>query len=98
MQQITREMGCSIEDLVRWFPLAMGDFYSQTSLKIDGSYLIQASQPLIVITGFSRPTRQIALLHIPVLQLNLSFVKSLSPTQCEQVIKRFDLYTRRGGG
>ena len=98
MYQVTREMGCSVEDLVRWFALAMGDFHPRTSLKIDGTHLFQVNQPLIEITGFCRPTRKIALLHIPVLELKLVFTNNLTVAQCEQVMKRFDLYTRRGGG
>jgi len=98
MQQVTREMGCSIEDLVRWFPLAMGDLHSLANLKIDGNPLFLVNDPLIEVVGFSKPARKIALLHIPVLELKIIFDKSLTPSQCEKAIQRFDLYTRRGGG
>ena len=91
-------MGCSIEDLVRWFPLAMGDLHSLANLKIDGNPLFLVNDPLIEVVGFSKPARKIALLHIPVLELKIIFDKSLTPSQCEKAIQRFDLHTRRGGG
>jgi hypothetical protein len=91
-------MGCSVEDLLRWFRLAMGDLHPRTSLEIDGKLLIPSENPLIEISGFSRPARSIALLNIPVLDLRLRFSESLSDLECKEAIKRFDLYTRRGGG
>lgn len=98
MKQINREMGCSVDDLLRWFPLAMGELSPRTSLKIDGNILISVENPLIEISGFNRPARTIALLNIPVLDLQLGFSESLSAHDCNEAIKRFDLYTRRGGG
>lgn len=98
MQQIKREMGCSVDDLLRWLPLATGDFYTHTSLKIDGNILMSREDPLLEISGFIRPARTIALLEIPVLELNLHFSGSLSAFECQEAIRRFDLYTRRGGG
>ncbi|WP_281776846.1 hypothetical protein [Polynucleobacter sp. KF022] len=98
MYQIKREMGCSIEDLTRWLPQALGELYSSASLDLNGKVLLQAQNPLVEISGFSRPSRKIALLNIPVLELKLVFAQSLSPSQVEQALNRFDLYTRRGGG
>lgn len=98
MLQIKKEMGCSVDDLLRWLPLATGDFYARTSLKIDGHILIPRENPLLEISGSIRPARTIALLEIPVLELNLQFSGSLSAFECQEAISRFDLYTRRGGG
>lgn len=98
MLQIKREMGCSVDDLLRWFPLAMGELYSRASLEIDGKILISGENPLIEISGSSRAARVIALLNIPVLELNIGFSQSLSALERDAAIKRFDLYTRRGGG
>ena len=91
-------MGCSVDDLVRWFPLAMGDFYAKTSLNVDGSELFHPLSPLIEITGITKPPRKIALLSIPVLSLRFSFAKSLGIKERERIMECFDLYTRRGGG
>jgi len=98
MHQFKREMGCSKEDLVRWMPQALGDLYSAATVVLDGQALLQAENPLVEISGFSRPSRKIALLHIPVLELNLVFSESLGSIKTEEALNRFDLYTRRGGG
>jgi len=98
MQHIKREMGCSVDDLLRWLPLAMGDFYPHTSLTIDGNTLISKANPLLEISGSIKPVRTIALLEIPVLELHLRFAEPLSAFECQEAIRRFDLYTRRGGG
>jgi len=98
MHQIKREMGCSIEDLLRWLPQALGDLYSEACVELDGQVLLLAKNPLIKISGLSRPSRKIALLHIPILEINLTFSQSLSTIELEEALKRFDLYTRRGGG
>ena len=91
-------MGCTVADLVRWLPQALNDLYSQTSLMIDGEDLLVASNPVLQISGITRPERKIALLNIPVLDLKLSFGSSFSQERLVDVLRRFDLYTRRGGG
>jgi len=98
MGQVKREMGCSLEDLVRWLPSAMGNLFPNTRLELDGSVLMQTKTPLVMISCSIRPARQIALLNLPVLDLTLLFSESLTQIQCDEAIKRFDLYTRRGGG
>ena len=45
----------------------------------------------------TRNDRQIALLRIPQLQLQLKFI-NLADHQIQALLERFDLYTRRGGG
>ncbi|QWD60303.1 hypothetical protein [Polynucleobacter sp. MWH-UH35A] len=98
MAEVTREMGCSIDDLVRWLPMAMRNFDAQTSLYVDGIELRHSESPLIEIVGVTRPPRKIALLSIPVLSLKFIFAKNLDSLECERIMERFDLYTRRGGG
>lgn len=98
MLEFTREMGCSVADLVRWFPLAMGKFHHQTSLQVDGITLFQPENPLIKISGTIGAPRKIALLAIPVLNLSFIFDESLGASEREQIMECFDLYTRRGGG
>jgi len=52
-----------------------------------------------VIAAHTKPAQQIALLKIPVLEVNFSFAMSaFNAEQVAQVIAKFDLYTRRGGG
>jgi hypothetical protein len=98
MRQVKREMGCSLEDLVRWLPSAMGNLFPNTSLESDDSVFMQTEIPLVMISCSVRPARQIALLNVPVLELTLLFSEGLTQIQCDEAIKRFDLYTRRGGG
>jgi hypothetical protein len=98
MAQFTREMGCTPADLIRWLPEALGDLYPHASLKLDGNILLSAQNPQLEMIGVSRPVRKIALLHIPVLDLTLSFSENWTLMECEKALKRFDLYTRRGGG
>ena len=31
-----RLMGCSVEDLIRWLPEALGSYYEHSTLDIDG--------------------------------------------------------------
>ncbi len=91
-------MGCTPEDLVRWLPQALGSLYPQTSLIIDGNVLLSAVKPKLEVMGASKPARKIALLEIPILELKLCFSENWSASECEDALKRFDLYTRRGGG
>ena len=98
MIQIKREMGCTPEDLVRWLPMALGNLLPSARFELDGKTLLPAANPLVVISGISKPRRTIALLKIPVLDLNLTFANTLTKSQCEEALNRFDLYTRRGGG
>ncbi len=98
MPQFDRNMGCTSEDLMRWLPQALGKLHTNTSLVIDGQLLKEATKPQLRIFGSSQPVRKIALLEIPVLQVKLQFSESWSQSDCEAVLKRFDLYTRRGGG
>ena len=53
--------------------------------------------PLIQMIASTRNDRQIALLRIPQLQLQLKFI-NLADHQIQALLERFDLYTRRGGG
>ena len=76
----------------------MGDFYAQTSLQVNGVELYRSESPLIEVFGATKDIRKIALLSIPVLSLRLQFHKSLGLVERGQIMERFDLYTRRGGG
>ena len=98
MPQFNRNMGCTSADLMRWLPQALGELHTNTSLVVDGQVLKKTDQPQLRIFGSSQPLRKIALLEIPVLQVKLQFSESWSQSDCEAVLKRFDLYTRRGGG
>lgn len=91
-------MGCTPEELIRWLPQALGSLYKQTNLSINGNIVLSTVKPQLEIIGVSKPARKIALLEIPILELNLSFSEKWSASECDAALKRFDLYTRRGGG
>ena len=91
-------MGCTAEDLLRWFPKALGDLYQNTSLVVDGEQLLIGSPATILVQGLTLNSRKIALLLIPVLELRIAFDPIFSANQIESILTRFDLYTRRGGG
>ena len=98
MLQFERKMGCTTADLLRWLPEALGELYPHTSLFVDGQLLRDVHNPRLQIFGSSQPKRKIALLEIPVLEVKLLFSSSWTKSDCEAVLNRFDLYTRRGGG
>jgi hypothetical protein len=98
MQKIRREMGCSSEDLIRWLPLAMGSYYPSTNLTIDGLAIYVYPEPIVEIIAVTKPPRKIALLNIPVMDISFSFSQELTISERDELMKRFDLYTRRGGG
>jgi hypothetical protein len=92
-----RLMGCTAHDLQRWLPEALGSYYPLCSLEIDGIRIIHTENPFIQMVGFTKSDRQIALLRIPQLLLQLKFI-NLTEHQIQALLERFDLYTRRGGG
>ena len=95
---VRREMGCTPEDLLRWLPKALGDLYPQTSLIVDDQKLLAGEPARILMQGAALRSRKIALLLIPVLELEIIFDASFSAEHIQSILARFDLYTRRGGG
>ena len=91
-------MGCTPEDLLRWLPEALGDLYPQTSLIVDDQKLLAGEPARILMQGAALRSRKIALLLIPVLELEIIFDASFSAEHIQSILTRFDLYTRRGGG
>ena len=92
-------MGCSAEDLIRWLPDALGELLQSTSVVIDDKTYYQGSNSILIIRGHTKNPQQIALLKIPFLEVNFSFaIIAFNDEQVAQVMAKFDLYTRRGGG
>lgn len=98
MLQLERSMGCTSADLLRWLPQALGDLYWSTTLVIDGETFLDVKNPQLSIYGVKQAPRKIALLQIPVLEVKFQFSSRWTKMECEAVLNRFDLYTRRGGG
>ncbi len=97
--QVQRVMGCSAEDLIRWLPNALGELLQSTSLVIDDKTHYDVPSARLSIAAHTKPSQQIALLKIPVLEVNFSFAMSaFNAEQVAKIMAKFDLYTRRGGG
>ena len=92
-----RLMGCSVEDLIRWLPEALGPYYEHSMLDIDGLLYRDSPNPLIRLIGKTKPDHQVSLLRIPQLELSIE-MSNLAHDEATRMIQRFDLYTRRGGG
>ena len=92
-----RLMGCSVEDLIRWLPEALGSYYEHSMLDIDGFLYRDCPNPLIHLIGKTKPDHQVSLLQIPQLELSIE-ISDLAHDEATRIIQRFDLYTRRGGG
>ena len=97
--QVQRVMGCSAEDLIRWLPNALGELLQSTSVVIDHKTHYEFPKAGLLIAAHTKPAHRIALLKIPVLEVNFSFALiAFNAEQVAQVMTKFDLYTRRGGG
>lgn len=97
--RVQRVMGCSAEDLIRWLPDALGELLQSTAVAIDDKTSYQVPNAILSISGHTKPPQQIALLQIPVLEVNFSFaIIAFNEEQVAEVMAKFDLYTRRGGG
>ena len=61
-------------------------------------FKVLAGEDGIKIVANPQKSRQIALLVIPVLAVVFSFDAKWDKLACDQFMKRFDMYTQRGGG
>jgi hypothetical protein len=87
-------MGCTAAELRSWLPgiaahraLELSD--DTASVEADGGWLRLAWTAL--------PPRRIALLTLPRLQVSFRF-EGVTPSARAAFMRRFDLYTQRGGG
>lgn len=93
-ERFEREMGCTEEELLRWLPGALDGARltlvpGRAQARFDSGELQLDWQPL--------PPRRIALLAMPRLAITFAFT-GLDDAQRQRVMRRFDLYTQRGGG
>ena len=99
--QYHRLMGCTVDELINWLPAA-SDYKEFTVTKENSETRVTAiiDFPVdgIQITANNQDSRKIALLVIPVLAVVFSFSEKWDKLACEKFMKRFDMYTQRGGG
>jgi hypothetical protein len=92
--QFEREMGCTVQEWLRWLPSAIGAHpYALTGCAAQVR-LLQAS--LHLTWQVDTPLR-IALLRLPRLQVTFAF-SGLDAAQRHAFMTRFDLHMQRGGG
>jgi hypothetical protein len=89
-----REMGCTADELRAWLPGAAGDHAltlraGEAEIAIGPGRLRLAWQDL--------PPRRIALLTMPRLAVQFRF-EDVGEAARRDFMRRFDLYTQRGGG
>ena len=89
-------MGCTVDELVTWLPAAA----NYKIFKVNQQTTIEINFPEdgIKIEATPQKSRQIALLVIPVLSVVFSFDEKWDKLSINQFMKRFDMYTQRGGG
>ncbi len=93
---VHRLMGCTVDELIIWLPAAA----NYKIFKVNQQTPIEINFPDdgIKIEATPQKSRQIALLVIPVLSVVFSFDEKWDKLSIDQFMKRFDMYTQRGGG
>ena len=91
-----RLMGCTIDELISWLPAASNHRPFNINQQLPNQ--IDFPEDGIKIVATQQKSRQIALLVIPVLSVVFSFDQKWDQLSSEKFMKRFDMYTQRGGG
>lgn len=91
---LSREMGCTREEFLRWLPGATR--HATMQMHADKA-LVQAGRAQIEISFVPAPPRRIALVAMPVLKVSFRFSGADAEAYREFLVY-FDLYTKRGGG
>jgi len=93
-ERFERDMGCTLGDWLGWLPRAMGNVPWQ----LQGDALhAQVAGGHLHITWQVAESRRLGLAVIPRLQVRFAF-SGLGDADRLAFMKRFDLYTHRGGG
>ena len=91
---IDREMGCTRAEFVGWMPGACGGI----AFEVNGNRIsIRPGGGEVMITVQEAAPRRLGLLCLPVLSVQMRF-RGLSESARADFLKRFDMFTRRGGG
>lgn len=89
-------MGCTLNELITWLPAA-SNFRSFTINRLTPNEILFPDDGVIIVAT-PQQSRQIALLVIPVLDVVFNFDLRWDKLALDQFMKRFDMYTQRGGG
>jgi hypothetical protein len=102
--QFVRDMGCTEAEWRTWLPRALGDRAWRELAAVDAA--TAASPPALTadigcghlhLTWQTLPPRRLGLAVLPRLQVSFAFVQ-VAEDERQAFMKRFDLYTQRGGG
>ncbi|MES2537034.1 MAG: hypothetical protein V4632_14305 [Pseudomonadota bacterium] len=94
MDELTREMGCTLAEFERWLPGATRDARIDSTAN---AYRVHADGGMVDITLLECPPRRIASLALPVLSVCFRF-SGMTQAARAAFLAYFDNYTRRGGG
>lgn len=89
-----REMGCTADELRAWLPGASG---GATPALHDGGADVALSDGVLRLRWQTLPPRRIALITLPRLHVRFDFER-VDDDERQRFMRRFDLYTQRGGG
>jgi hypothetical protein len=92
--RLVREMGCTEKEFLYWMPGALG---TDAFEKVEGEIRLEQSRLQIRIRFQTLEPRRIALVSIPRLLITFEF-ETPDVQDIGVFLKRFDAYTRRGGG
>lgn len=93
-ERFERDMACTEAEWLQWLPRAVGSHAYQ----INGtSARVTIGEGELRLAWQVSPPRVIALMRLPRLRLDFAF-SQLDDAQRLAFMKRFDLYTHRGGG
>jgi len=91
---IEREMGCTREEFLGWLPGAAAG----APIEVLGDLIrIHSGGGEVRIQIRQAPARRLGLLSLPVLRVSMRF-QGLQADARGEFLRRFDLFTRRGGG
>lgn len=93
-ERFEREMGCTAAELIAWLPRASGP----KPLAVSGASAEIALEPgRLLLEWQPLPERRIGLIVLPRLHVRFRFDGAGDEAR-QRFMRRFDLYTQRGGG
>jgi hypothetical protein len=89
-----RDMACTEAEWLGWLPAAVGEHRYQRG---EGQAEVQIGAGTLQLQWQAQPPRVIALVRLPRLLVRFNFQDVAQPERTA-FMRRFDLYTQRGGG
>ena len=89
-----RDTACTEAEWLGWLPAALGEHRYQQG---PGEAQVQIGSGVLQLQWQAQPPRVIALVRLPRLAVHFAF-RDVSEAERVAFMRRFDLYTQRGGG